>query len=64
MDSDMYEKLGPKLNWNILQVYFLATAEGQPGSQHLFRLAVDQTDSAPECLSCGHSEDERFKYVG
>ena len=44
-----------------MQVYFLATAEGQPGSQHLFRLAVDQTGSAPECLSCGHSEDERFK---
>ena len=58
---NIYVKLGLTLNFNLMQVYFLATAEGQPGSQHLFRLAVDQTGSAPECLSCGHSEDERFK---
>ena len=43
------------------KVYFLATAEGQPSSQHLFRLAVDQTGSSQECMSCGHSDDERYK---
>ena len=43
------------------KVYFLATAAGQPSSQHLFRLTVDQTGSSPECMSCGHSDDERYK---
>ena len=43
------------------KVYFMATAEGKPGSQHLFRLSVDQTGSAPECMSCGHTEVEKYK---
>ena len=43
------------------KVYFLATAKGQPNSQHLFRVAVDQTGSAPECMSCKHSDNENYK---
>ena len=39
------------------KVYFVATMPGEPGAQHMFRVAADpQKADKPECMTCKHTD--------